>query len=383
MSPDVVDRPPGARTPLAAVYVVYFSSVGVTLPFLPGYLQQEGLSPSQIGVLLAIQPAVALVAPGLFCAFADRRGEHRRVLAAMGFGATIGFSTLLLANSFIEYAAALAAYAFFATSIVPLVDSLSIEAVRAGGSYSHLRLFGSVGFAITSLSVGIAAGKLDRAVIIVPLVLLVLVGIFALGVGTRLEPGNRAMASRPPLEGGVVPLLAASALHWIACAPFHGSLALHVAALGLPTWVVGAAAAVGVAAEIGVMVLYPRTLQRISERTVLGFAFAASALRWLGMGFADGAAAIVALSVLHGFTFGAFYIAAISLLARTIPVERRARGQGLFGAITFGAGGLVGYAVSGVAFDALGGPRLFQVASGVEVVAAVVALTIPVTRTRA
>ncbi|NUO48067.1 MAG: MFS transporter [Polyangiaceae bacterium] len=367
-----------ALVPLAGVYGAYFAATGVTLPFLPGYLQEEGLSPTEIGLLLAIQPAFGMFAPAFFCSWADRRSAHNRSLILACVGAALGFSTLLLADGFATYALAMAAYALFVTSIVPLIDSLTLEAVReAGASYSHLRIFGSFGFVVASLSVGFFVPKLDRVVLLVPLLLMIGAAVFATFIRTRIARPTIPDAISPRLSAGLFYLLAASALHWIACAPFHGSLALYVRALELPTWVVGGAAGLGVAAEIVVMTAYPRTLQRLSERAVLGLAFAGSALRWLGMSVATSALAIVGLSLLHGLTFGAFYIAALSFLARTIPPERRARGQGLFGAVTFGAGGLIGYAVSGVGFDALGGPGLFAVAAGAEVVAALIVLRIP------
>ena len=338
--------------PLAGGYALYFASTGVTLPFLPGYLRWRGLSATEIGFLLAIQPAVALVAPQIVCAFADRWGRHARVLAGVTAGATIAFGTLLLVDSFVGYAAALCLFALFVTSVVPLVDALSIEAVRrAGASYSHLRLFGSIGFVCASFGVGLFFTTEGRAVLLLPIAFLAAAALLA-----SLVRGERATAFvvagfDPVLRRTLVPLLAASAVHWIACAPFHGSLALHVMALGLPGWVVGASAAIGVVAEIGVMLLYPRLLQPFEERSVLAFAFVASAGRWLGMSFCTSAGAIVALSLLHGLTFGAFYIAALSFLARTVPADQRARGQGLYGAVTFGAGGLIGFVVSGYGFD--------------------------------
>ena len=363
--------------PLAGVYALYFASTGVTLPFLPGYLRWRGLSATEIGFLLAIQPAVALVAPQIVCAFADRWGRHARVLAGVTAGATIAFGTLLLVDSFVGYAAALCLFALFVTSVVPLVDALSIEAVRrAGASYSHLRLFGSIGFVCASFGVGLFFTTEGRAVLLLPIAFLAAAALLA-----SLVRGERATAFvvagfDPVLRRTLVPLLAASAVHWIACAPFHGSLALHVMALGLPGWVVGASAAIGVVAEIGVMLLYPRLLQPFEERSVLAFAFVASAGRWLGMSFCTSAGAIVALSLLHGLTFGAFYIAALSFLARTVPADQRARGQGLYGAVTFGAGGLIGFVVSGYGFDWLGGGGLFGAAAATELLAALVALRI-------
>lgn len=74
----------------------------------------------------------------------------------------LGFSTLLVADGFATYALGMAAFALFSTSIVPLIDSLSLEAVReAGASYSHLRICGSLGFVVASLSVGLLVPKLD------------------------------------------------------------------------------------------------------------------------------------------------------------------------------------------------------------------------------
>jgi PPP family 3-phenylpropionic acid transporter len=363
--------------PLAGVYALYFASTGVTLPFLPGYLGRRGLSATEIGFLLAIQPAIALVAPRVFCALADRTGKHARVLTLMAAGTTVAFSTLLLVDTFLGYAAGLVVYAIFVTSIVPLVDSLSIEAVRrAGASYSHLRLFGSVGFVCTSLGVGLLFETEGRGLLLLPLVFLGGATLLAATVRSDIAAARVAVAFDPALRRALTPLLAASALHWIACAPYHGSLALHVHALGLPNWVVGTSAAVGVIAEIGVMLLYPRLLERFDPRRVLVIAFLASAARWLGMSATTSASGIVALSLLHGFTFGAFYVAAMGFLAREVPAEQRARGQGLYGAITFGGGGLVGFAVSGYGFDWLGGKGLFGIAAGVEIVAAVVAMGI-------
>ncbi len=363
--------------PLAGVYALYFASTGVTLPFLPGYLGRRGLTATEIGFLLAIQPAIALVAPRIFCSLADRTGKHARVLTIMAGGTTAAFATLLLAGSFAGYAAGLFLYAVFVTSIVPLVDSLSIEAVRrAGASYSHLRLFGSIGFVCTSLSVGLLVEAEGSGVLLLPLVFLAAATVLAATVRSDISTARVVEAFDPALRRLLTPLLAASALHWIACAPYHGSLALHVHALGLPNWVVGTSAAVGVVAEIGVMLLYPRFLERFDPRRVLIIAFLASAVRWLGMSATTSASGIVALSLLHGFTFGAFYVAAMGFLAREVPAEQRARGQGLYGAITFGGGGLIGFAVSGYGFDWLGGRGLFAIAAGVEIVAAVVAMGI-------
>jgi MFS transporter, PPP family, 3-phenylpropionic acid transporter len=132
----------------------------------------------------------------------------------------------------------------------------------------------------------------------------------------------------------------------------------------------------GVAAELGVMLLYPRVARRITPRHLLALSFAISTLRWAGLSLATSPAVIVPLSLLHGMTFGAFYVASIAFVAQRVPSHLRASGQGLFAAITFGLGGLVGYSCSGAGYDWLGGHRLFATAALLELAAAVLVLRI-------
>src|SRR5262249_50884743 len=99
-------------------------------------------------------------------------------------------------------------------------------------------------------------------------------------------------------------------------------------------------------------------------------AFAASSVRWMGMAAVDRSTFIILLSLLHAFTFGAFYIASVSHVASRTPPRLRASGQGLFVSVTFGIGGLLGSLISRLGYDALGGHRLFAVAGLVELAAA-------------
>jgi PPP family 3-phenylpropionic acid transporter len=355
---------------LGAYYFLYFATVGITLPFLPGYFVGLGLSATQSGILLSLSPLLSLVAPPLFGRWADLTGRRERVLLIVTAGSLLAWAPLSTVHTFAACAAVMAGYACFSSSIVPLVDSLTLEQViRTGGSYAHVRLFGSVGFIVASVGFGAWAARATRATVLVPLVLFAL----AVGVGLLLPRAERASRSERPApwrpDRELLLLLAASCLHWIACAPYNGTFILHLTALGLPGWVVGVSAASGVAAEVGVMALYPRLSLRFRPRTLLAAAFLVSALRWVGMALAVRAGAVVALTVLHGLTFGLFYVAAVDAFSRRVPAARRASGQALFVAVTFGLGGLAGYLGAGAGFDWLGGARLFGVAAAVELLA--------------
>lgn len=360
--------------PIAGFYLLYFAGVGITLPFLPAYLKSLSLSGTQVGLLLGLGPLASLLAPPLWGHLADRFGRPERVLSVVALGMAAGFALLLGASRFGALVACLAVYSFFYAAVTPLIDSLALQRVAAaGGSFAHLRLFGSLGFVLSSSAFGFAIARPDRATVAVPLALMGAYFLWSFTLDSRAAPGiaphplaGLRLLGRPQISV----LLAATGLHWLSCTPFHGTFSIHVTALGLPPSVVGTSAALGVLAEVGVMLLYPRFAGRISPPRLLVVACVASALRWAGMAVAVRPEVIVPLQLLHGLTFGAFYVAAIAHLGEHVPPSLRASGQALFASVTYGIGGLLGYVGSGVGYDLLGGHRLFAVAAGLELVAA-------------
>lgn len=370
------------RTPLAVFYFLYFGTVGITQPFLPAYLRSLELSTTQVGLLLALSPLMSLLSPPLWGHVADRTGRLSHVLTLLVVGAALCFAPLLLVDRFLTLVATLAAFAAFSSSITPMVDSLALNRVaQEGGTFAHLRLFGSIGFIVLTTSFGLLTRRVDRLAVIVPLALLATLALWSLTLRSRSQPG----APRHPLAGlqllkehtDLRWMLAATCLHWMACTPYNGMLAIHVLALELPPSVVGLCAGMGVAAEVAALLLYPRFADRIAPRHLLGVAFVLSAMRWVGMAFATSAVPLVALSLLHFMTFGIFYVASVAFMARRVPQHLRATGQGLFASVTFGVGGLVGFAASGAGYSLLGGGHgLFAVAAGLEFVAALLVLQV-------
>jgi PPP family 3-phenylpropionic acid transporter len=364
--------------PLSGYYLLHFTTVGITLPFLPAYYRSLHLSGAQIGWLLAMSPLLALLAPPLWGHLADRTGRADRVLSVIALGACLGFLPLVRARSFPLLIAACATYAFFASSVSILIDSLTLRRVDAvGGSFSRIRLFGSLGFVLSSTAFGLTVSEIDARAVWVPLGLMFAAFAWSLSLHSPSPPSPGAS----PLSGvrllgqrDVAVLLAATALHWIACAPYHGSFAIHVGALGLPPSVVGMGAGLGVLVEIAVLFTYPDLFGRLQPRHVLSISFAASAARWLAMAFLDGGAALVLVQALHGLSFGAFYTASVSALSRRVPPHLRSSGQALFAAVTFGVGGLVGFPAAGAVYDRLGGHGLFAAAAALELVPALLVL---------
>ncbi len=372
---------PGERPyPLMVFYVLFFMTVGISLPFMPGYFKTLGFNGSESGLLLSISPGFALVMPPLWGQLADRSGRPGVVLFVTAAGGALGYALLARATSFTDALLALCVHATFASSLTSLADTLALHHVQQhGGSYARIRLWGSIGFVLASLPFGFLVTEIDRTTVLAPLVLLSLaalsVGLTLARVPVKVHAGPKptlanavALAKHP--EIGV--FLLATALHWISCAPYHGSLAPHVRALGLPPSVVGLCASVGVLSEVAVMFTWSRWAPRWPVRRLLIACFVLSAARWAAMALTSNLVVLVATAALHGFTFGAFYLSSVTWMVDRAPGSLRATGQSLFVAATFGIGGIIGYRGAGALYDVIGGHRLFAVAAGIALLPALV-----------
>jgi PPP family 3-phenylpropionic acid transporter len=66
---------------------------------------------------------------------------------------------------------------------------------------------------------------------------------------------------------------------------------------------------------------------------------------------------------MHAATFGAYHAAAIGMIHRWFHGAHQAKGQALYTALSFGAGGTLGGVVSGAAWSALGPAWTFTLAA--------------------
>ncbi len=366
---------PAAR--LRLFYFLYYGGVGAFLPYFAPYLRGLGFTGEQIGTVQMLGPLVSAPAALAWAAVADRLGAPARALRFATLWALAAVAFLPLARAPGTLAAVLLAQSLAAGALVPLVDSVAIEWAREqpGRSYARLRLFGSLGFIALAQGIGLAlSARGDRpGDPLVPLSVVACVAGYALAArrlpsvplsGDRPRPADMAALLR---NRRLLILLAACALHWAACAPFHLLFGVFVREHGLPASITGAGMAVGVGAEVAVLLAFPRLERWMSTRSMLVIAFAGTALRWLLLSSSERALQIVALQVLHGLTFGLFWGAAVQAMSELVPSRLRATGQALFAATVFAAGNAVGYQLSGLGYDRYGAvARLYGWASLIE-----------------
>jgi MFS transporter, PPP family, 3-phenylpropionic acid transporter len=93
------------------------------------------------------------------------------------------------------------------------------------------------------------------------------------------------------------------------------------------------------------------------------------------MAYASSISVLAATQVLHALTFAATHLGAMHHLARTIPPERGATGQAVYGAVVGGIGPGFLLLLAGAAYGAAGGLAYLAMA-GLAGAGAIVALAL-------
>ena len=366
-------------------YFSYFITVGIYYPFLVPHLRAIGLGGSEIGTAQMAGSIAAIPASFLWGALADRLQAPARALQLATRCALLAAMGLVFARTPLTVALLLFLRGLAEPAIIPLTDTVAVNAVHAdpGASYARVRLFGSLGFIVSAQAAGFLLARFSDpdGTRVMPLAyaatLLVTTVVAGLLPADRLERGPkphlrevRALAA----DGRLILLVAACAVHAASLAtyPLYGAL---VHDRGFSPAVTGAGMAFGVVAEVIVLFAFPVLERRFSIATLLACAFGATALRWWLVSHDLPAAWLVAVQAFHGLSFGLYWACAVKALSLWVPTRLRATGQAMFSSIASSLGGAIGYRLAGFGYERLGGAApVYAVTAAVELLALGLAL---------
>lgn len=364
---------------LSGFYLFFFATLGALLPYWSVYLRDLGYSPGEIGSLMAIIAGTKIIAPNLWGWVADRRGERMQVVR---FGAGLAFVLFLgvfLGQGFWWLAVTMALFSFFWNAALPQFEANTFNWLgEARSRYSRVRLWGSVGFILTSAalgpildSVGVRALPWFIAALYLALWMVSLSAPSAPRNGVHQDTGPILRVLRQP---HVWSLLLVCFLMQASHGPYYTFFSIYLQDHGYSGFSIGGLWALGVIAEIGVFLGMHRLLPRFGPRPLLLASLGLTALRWLIIAeFVDSLLPLLGAQVLHAASFGLYHAVAISLIDRFFVGTHQGRGQAFYSSLSFGAGQAVGSFGAGLLWGAVGGAVTFWIGGGVAAAALVVA----------
>ncbi|MGH8547395.1 MAG: MFS transporter [Methylococcales bacterium] len=346
---------------LSAFYVLYFSALGVFLPYWSLYLEFLGFDASEIGELIALLVGTKIIAANIWGWIADRSGRAILVIRSTSLLATITFLGTFLDSGFAWMAMVTLVFSFFWNAALPLFEALTLAHLKSTPHrYSRVRLWGSIGFVVSVLLVGRLLG--GRAIAGLPVVIVALLaGIWLVAMFVPGKPDPAADSDQTPGLGSilrqpaVLAFLAVVCLVQVAHGPYYVFYSILLKDHGYDNREIGQLWSLGVIAEIVLFVYMPGLLKRFSLRSILLASVLSGALRWVLIGVCIDQPLVLAFAqLLHALTFGSTHIAAIQFVQQVFPRGSHGRGQALYSSISFGLGGMLGSFISGEMWDRFG-----------------------------
>ena len=376
-----------------ALYGVLFGAFGVASPFLPGLLQQDGLQPGALGIVLASGTAVRIIAGPLGGRLADRLGTPSTILAgftaaaavvALGYVPARGLPLLLTVS--VVHASLLA-------PLTPLADALALGSSRSGRGFDYgwVRAAGSAAFIIGTLVSGHFVGALGLGVVI-----WMNAGLLAAAACVGLFLPDRVAgtsAKEAAVDAGSLKALLRTPLFlrlMVIAGLIGGSHALHDSfevirwrAAGMSASRASILWSMSVAAEVLVFsFLGRRLLNRLGAGRALALSALAGIVRW---GVAARTAWFPAMAIvepLHGLTFALLHLACMDVIARDVPKALASTAQTFYATVAMGAAAALVTALSGPLYARFGAGAFWAMAAMCACALPIAALTRGLTRRR-
>lgn len=369
-----------------AFYFLFYAAGASLVPFLALFYQSKGLQPGAIGFLGAIPPVMMLLGAPTWSGLADASHAHGRLLKIAISGAVVSVAVLSQMSLLWLLALAVAAYAFFGSPIMAIVDSATLQMLGdRRDRYGRIRLWGALGWGIAAPLVGLAA---QRGGLLWPFVGYIVIMLVGIGVSFRL-PLSRARLSVPFRHGAKAILrnprwglfLFVVFASGVGLASTNVFLFLYMAHLGASKTLMGIALTSATISELPFFFFTNRLIARWGARGLLIFGMGVYIIRVLLYSVTSSPWIVVLIQLLHGPTFSAIWVAGVSYADEIAPEGLSATAQGIFNATFMGLGGAVGALFAGFLYQSLGVDWMFRYV-GLTVFAGIVVFLVAVLRSR-
>ncbi|REE82724.1 PPP family 3-phenylpropionic acid transporter [Paenibacillus taihuensis] len=356
------------------LYLVY-TTQAIVGTYLPLYFLDKGFSASQIGVVYSCGPFISIFANLIFGTASDKFRTIQKIMTLLMLGQLVMISMLFTTNTFALICVIMLAYYFFQMPVIPLSDSLILLSSRYTGTpFALIRLFGSIGFAMSAFlggqllkSTGSAA-TVPLAMCSIGLGLLVSVMLKDYQGSTRKVDfsGFLKLLRKPDILIYFAIILVLSIAHRMN----EGFLAVTLREMGAGDSLVGLAWMTSAISEIPILYLLGKYGHKFKELPLLAIASVMYAIRFFLISEISSPIWIIPIQAMHSVTFGIFLVTALRYLTSIIPDEFRSSGQAVYAIVWSGFAGVISGTVGGVIFEHFGSSDFFKTATVLSLIAA-------------
>lgn len=350
--------------PLKMLLFSFHATNTIIISFLPLYLKFKGFTGTEIGWVLAIGPLASIFSQPFWGYMSDKYKTVKKILLILIIGLLLTSVIFFQMNSLVAILLVGGFLFFFSTPIGALGDSLAQRrADDLSISFGSIKMWGSLGFATSTLIVGEILDRIGIENMMWPYLFF---GIIALLVIFKLTD---VKVDSDPIQLNDVfaltknkPFLIFLALILFITITHRANdsfMGLYITELGGSEGLVGMAWFVGVLSEAVIFFLAGYWFKKYHTLVFIIFAGLLYSVRWFLYGSVTDPMHIIYLQFLHGLTFAIFYTAAFEYVSRIIPKMLQSTGHLVFYSAFFGISGIIGSLAGGAIIDVYNGATLY------------------------
>lgn len=341
----------------------------IILSFLPLYLKYKGLNGTEIGWVLAIGPLASIFSQPFWGYMSDKYKTIKKILLICIIGLLISSVLFFQMNQLIAILFMGGIFYFFTTPIGALGDSLAQRrADDLGISFGTIRTWGSIGFATSALLIGELLTRVGVQYMIWPYLLFGTIALLIIlqmkDVETTPDPVQLKDIGILIRNKPFIIFLLFIMFITISHRANDSFMGLYITQLGGSEGLVGLAWFIGVASEAAVFAFAGFWFRKYHAFIFIIIAGILYSIRWFAFAGVGDPMHIIFLQVLHGLTFGIFYLTAIDYVTRIIPKLLQSTGHLIFYSVFFGVSGIIGSLLGGFLIESFGGSTLYIVMGG-------------------
>jgi PPP family 3-phenylpropionic acid transporter len=376
----VIVVPPAVA--VQVLFVLFGVAIAAFFPFLALFLSDRGLSPGQIGIVIAAMAAARIASSPVWGHVADTNIGRRTTLQIGALGAGVVAVALFLVEGYAAIVALGFAFAVFSTTTGPNLDAIALEHLgdERMGDYGRIRGWESLSYAVSCLLIGFTLERTGPAWTM-PIYAAGTFAVAAWAFTLRHDrPAHRAQHGRLGAVGAVFreaprfwQFMIALLLVWTGFNAAWNFIALKIEQGGGGPLLVGVGTALGGLVEVPVMRLSSRLGRRWGLRRVFVLGCSIYALGFLLWGLIENPTVVSLLTVFEGMAFGLLFTTGVVVIGRLLPSSLYSTGQSMWVTASFGVAPILGAGVGGWVFETFGTVTLYVGASGLALAGAGVA----------
>ncbi|VAW54651.1 Nucleoside:H+ symporter:Major facilitator superfamily, partial [hydrothermal vent metagenome] len=354
---------------LSTFYWFYFASLGVVIPYWSLYLDSLGFEAESIGELMAILMVTKIIAPYLWSWIADHTGHCMRIIRFASIFSSIAFLGVFLNSSFWWLALVMLLFSFFWNASLPQFEVNTLNHLGENRhQYSVVRLWGSLGFVFAVITVGLLLDTFGYQLVpisIFVLYVLIVVASYLVSDAKQLHPhSSHQSISKVLKQPHIIALFLICFLMQVSHGPYYTFYSLYLKQFDYSSTTLGGLWALAVMSEVVLFMFMHKLMPKYKPRFLLIIALFLTTLRWLLIGrYVESFWVVIFAQCLHAASFGLYHAVVIELIHRNFKGKLQGRGQALFSAVSFGAGGAVGTLISGAYWEEYSPQIIFGMAA--------------------